>query len=162
MLPKTGVAAFVEGFAHVHNVTAKRSRLNDWAEAVSRADGDGIRLDHVELLLVALRKRDLISGGQAARLLTLHQREKNVAMRPWPRDDRSGKCTERFDATGGLESPEDVSEAHMLPSPDIERATLSVADLCMSLSRPTQAIDLSPSQTSGARANTDVPARGFT
>jgi hypothetical protein len=87
MLPKTGVAAIVERFAHVHNVTATRSALNDWTEAVSRSAGDDIRLDHVELLLVELTKRNLISGCQAAKLLTLYQRGKNVAMRPVPRDD---------------------------------------------------------------------------
>ena len=89
MLPKTGVAAFVERFAHVHNLTAKRSRLNDWAEAVSRAAGDDIRLDHVELLLVALTKRDLISGRQAARLLTLYLTEKAAVRLPQPQEDDS-------------------------------------------------------------------------
>lgn len=89
MLPKTGVAAFVERYAHVHNVTAKRSRLNDWTEAVSRAAGDAIRLNHVELLLVALTKRDLISGRQAARLLTLYLQERALERLPQSRENGS-------------------------------------------------------------------------
>lgn len=78
MLPKTGVAAFVERFARAHNVTAKRTRLNDWAEAVSRVAGDDIKLDQVELLLVQLKKQELISGRQAARLVTLYHRERTL------------------------------------------------------------------------------------
>lgn len=83
------MAVFVERFAHAHSVTAKRSRLNDWTEAVSRAAGDDIKLDQVELLLVALIKRDLISGRQAARLLTLYLTEKAVVRLPQPQEDDS-------------------------------------------------------------------------
>ena len=78
MLPKTGVAAFVESFAHAHNVTAKQSRLNEWAVAVSRMAGDDIKLDQVELLLVEPKLQELISGRQAARLVTLFHRERTL------------------------------------------------------------------------------------
>lgn len=74
-LPKTGVAAFVERLAHAHNVIYKRSRLDDWSEAVTRTAGDDVQLDRTEKLLVALKKNNLISGRQAARLLTNHMRE---------------------------------------------------------------------------------------
>lgn len=75
MLPKNGVSAFVKRFAQTHNVIYKRSRFDDWSESVTRAAGDDVRLDQTEKLLVALKKRNLINGRQAARLLTNHIRE---------------------------------------------------------------------------------------
>lgn len=85
-LPTKGVGAFIEKLAHLHNVSGERTRLNDWAEAVSRAAGDDIRLDYVERLLVALNQQRLINGRQAARLLTNYMRETTIAQRPTPPD----------------------------------------------------------------------------
>lgn len=81
-LPTKEVAAFIERFAHAHNVSGERTRLDDWTEAVSRATGDDIRLDRVERLLVAVMRLGLINGRQAARLLTNYMREMKVAQRP--------------------------------------------------------------------------------
>ena len=75
MLPKSGVGAFVERLARAHSVDYVRSRLEDWSEAVTRAAGDDVRLDRTEKLLVELKKKNLIDGRQAARLLTNHMRE---------------------------------------------------------------------------------------
>jgi hypothetical protein len=85
-LPTQGVGAFIERFAHAHNVSGERTRLDDWTEAVSRAAGDDITLDRVERLLVAVKRLGLINGRQAARLLTNYMREMNVAQRPTPPD----------------------------------------------------------------------------
>ncbi|MNT35430.1 hypothetical protein D3C72_1714580 [compost metagenome] len=74
-LPKEGVGEFVRRFARAHNVVYQRTRLDDWAEAVTRAAGDDVRLDHTEKLLVALKKQHLINGRQAARLLTNYMNE---------------------------------------------------------------------------------------
>ena len=87
LLPKVGVGGFVERFARAHNVFYKRTQMDDWAEAVTRAAGDDVRLDRVEKLLVALKKRNLINGSQAARLMTNHMREsKDVRSVPGPRN----------------------------------------------------------------------------
>lgn len=71
--------------SRAHNVSAERTALDDWTEAVSRAAGDDIRLDRVERLLVAVKMLGLINGRQAARLLTNHMREK-IAQWPTPPD----------------------------------------------------------------------------
>lgn len=54
-----------------------------------------------------------------------------------------------------------VSEQHMVVLSSSERATRTVADVCMSLPRPRRAVDLSPSQMSGARGDIDMPARRY-
>jgi hypothetical protein len=89
MLPKSGVGAFVDRFARAHKVVYERSRLDDWAEAVTRAAGDDVRLDRTEKVLVALKKLNLVSGRQAARLLTNYMREaEDVRSVPGLRDGR--------------------------------------------------------------------------
>jgi len=75
LLPEQDVNQFVESFAAAHQVTSERTRLDDWAEAVKRAAGDDVQMDGTEKLLVALKKRGLINGRQAARLLRNHGRE---------------------------------------------------------------------------------------
>jgi hypothetical protein len=85
-LPTKDVGAFIAQFADMHNVSGERTRLTDWGEAVSRAAGDDIRLDHVERLLLALKQQRLINGRQAARLLTNYMRETKIAQQPIPPD----------------------------------------------------------------------------
>jgi len=74
-LPTEGVGEFIRRFALAHQVTHRRTRLDDWAEAVTRAAGDDIRLDQTEKLLIALKKLQLINGRQAARLLSNYLNE---------------------------------------------------------------------------------------
>lgn len=74
-LPTEGVGEFIRNFAQAHNVVYRRTRLDDWAEAVTRAAGDDIQLDSTEKLLVALKKLHLINGRQAARLLSNYMEE---------------------------------------------------------------------------------------
>jgi hypothetical protein len=76
-LPVQGVAQFVARFAKAHYIEYRRSGLDDFAEAVTRAAGDDIKLDITGKLLVALKKKNLINGHQFARLLTNHQKELN-------------------------------------------------------------------------------------
>ncbi len=74
-LPTSGVGAFVEHLAGAHGVRYQRSGLDDFSEAVTRVAGDDVRLDHTGKLLVALKKKNLITGRQLARLMTNHLRE---------------------------------------------------------------------------------------
>lgn len=76
LLPEQDVRQYVERFAAAHQVAFERTRLDNWAEAVTRAAGDDVVLDITEKLLVALKKRGLISGRQAARLVSNHGKER--------------------------------------------------------------------------------------
>jgi len=74
-LPKRNVSEFVKQFALAKHIQFKRSGLDDWAEAVTRASGDDVKLDRTGKLLVTLKKKHLINGRQMARLMTNHLRE---------------------------------------------------------------------------------------
>ena len=74
-LPLRHVQRFVERFAKAHGIHCVRTGLDDYAEAVTRAAGDEVMLDSMGKLLVALKKKGLINGGQLARLMTNHMRE---------------------------------------------------------------------------------------
>ncbi|CAI1092709.1 hypothetical protein KGP17_24690 [Serratia sp. JSRIV001] len=78
-LPTKGVRKFIEKLAAAHGIQYQRTGLDDFAESVTRLAGDEIELDITEKLLIALKKKDLISGRQLARLMTNYMREvKNV------------------------------------------------------------------------------------
>jgi hypothetical protein len=74
-LPLKNVSAFVQRFAMSRDVHFKRSGLDQWAEAVTRASGDDVTLDETGKLLVALKKKQLINGRQMARLMSNHLSE---------------------------------------------------------------------------------------
>lgn len=54
-----------------------------------------------------------------------------------------------------------VSEDHMVTIASNERATRTVADICLSLPRPRRVVEMSASQMAGANDNVDVPAKRF-
>jgi hypothetical protein len=74
-LPLKNVSAFVQRFAMSRDVHFKRTGLDQWAEAVTRASGDDVTLDETGKLLVALKKKQLINGRQMARLMSNHLSE---------------------------------------------------------------------------------------
>lgn len=78
LLPSEGVAAFVARFAASHGVAYRRTALDVWAETVTQLSGDDVRTDATCDLLVALKRRGLLSGAQMARLLVLHLRERRA------------------------------------------------------------------------------------
>ena len=75
MLPIKGVSDFVRRLAIQHGVIARRTRMDDWADAVTRLAGDDVKQDPTDDLLVALTKKNIISGRQMVRLLTNHMKE---------------------------------------------------------------------------------------
>ena len=80
-LPTAGVGAFIRGLAEEHGIRHRRSRFDDWAEAVARVgEGDDVVLDHTEKLLVELAKRKIVSGRQASRLLNNYMEEKPAVL----------------------------------------------------------------------------------
>jgi hypothetical protein len=74
-LPTKDVKLYVERFAQVHGIQYTRTKLDDYAEAITRTAGDDVKLDSTGKLLVALKKNELINGRQLARLMTNHMRE---------------------------------------------------------------------------------------
>lgn len=74
-LPKIGVGDFIRRLAAAKHIAYKRNRLDDWAEAVTRAAGDDVRLDPTQKLLMLLTKKHIVSGRQAARLLNNYMEE---------------------------------------------------------------------------------------
>ena len=82
LLPEQDVREYVERFAAEHRAIFERTRLDDCAEAVTKAPGDDVVLDRTEKLLVALKKRGLISCRQAVRFMSSHARELKVTKDP--------------------------------------------------------------------------------
>lgn len=78
-LPKKNVSDFVHRLARSRHVIFKRSGLDEWAEAVTRAAGDDVKLDETGKLLVILKKKHFINGRQMARLMANHLRESQRA-----------------------------------------------------------------------------------
>ncbi|WP_439609432.1 hypothetical protein [Hydrogenophaga sp.] len=76
VLPESDVGNFVKAFAASNGVRATRTRLDLFAEAVTRLAGDAVKLDEVGQTLVALRERNLVSGTEMNRLMVNHLREK--------------------------------------------------------------------------------------
>ncbi len=74
-LPTRHVAEYVHRLAAAHHVTYQRSRLEDWAEAVTRAAGDNVRTDRTDGLLIRLKQRKILNAEQFSRLLINHRRE---------------------------------------------------------------------------------------
>ena len=79
--PIKDVASYVANLAAMHGVVFKRTRLDDFAEAVTRLAGDDERLDATGKLLASLRRKSVINGPQLARLMSNHMREQRNAVR---------------------------------------------------------------------------------
>lgn len=76
VLPKTNVGQFVANFARRHGVRATRTKLDAFAEAVTRLAGDDVKLDQVGQTLVALHDRKLVSGDEMIKLMHSHIHER--------------------------------------------------------------------------------------
>lgn len=74
-IPVTNVASFVLDLAKQYGVRATRTRLDEFAEALTRLSGDEVVLDLVGQTLVALRENQLITGMQMNRMFVNHIRE---------------------------------------------------------------------------------------
>lgn len=74
-LPTRNVADFVERLAEAYGIQYKRSGLDDFAEAVTRAAGDDVTIDITGKLLIALKKNYRINGLQFSQLMLNHIRE---------------------------------------------------------------------------------------
>jgi len=67
----------VRDLASRHQITASRSEIDDWADAVTLLAGDDVTLDDVEELIVALRRSGAIDGQTLTRLHSRYLDERN-------------------------------------------------------------------------------------
>jgi DNA-binding response OmpR family regulator len=88
-LPRTGVRDFVCRLAEANQIVYERTRLDDWADAVTQAAGDDVKLDATETLLLALAKKQVITGRQLMRLLNNYMEEADTVRPVQPGADAS-------------------------------------------------------------------------
>lgn len=74
-LPRRTASEFPQPLASAHGVAYRRPGLDDWAEAVTRASGDDVRLDATKGLLVSLKNRRVISERAMSRLPSNHLKQ---------------------------------------------------------------------------------------
>ncbi|WP_404406860.1 hypothetical protein [Pelagibacterium halotolerans] len=58
----------IRSLAKQHGIVASRTRLDDWADDVTRLAGDDVNFDEVQELIVALRKAGVVDGVELTRL----------------------------------------------------------------------------------------------
>jgi hypothetical protein len=80
-LPRQHVQNFIERLARWHQVSPNRTGLDRWAEAVTRASGDTVKLDSVGHLLAKLKQKHVINGRQMAHLMNNYVTERDSAKR---------------------------------------------------------------------------------
>lgn len=71
-IPTEGIRAFVMKLAKKHHISFARTKMDDWADTVTRLAGDSVTAD----LLVALKRARKLSDRDMAMLLIKHEREK--------------------------------------------------------------------------------------
>lgn len=74
-LPRRNVGKYIEALARTHRISSKRTGLDRWTEAVSRAAGDVVQLDSVGRLLAKLKEKHVINGKQMAHLMNNYMTE---------------------------------------------------------------------------------------
>lgn len=77
-LPKRNVSRFIVSLAKAYHIAYRRSKLDAWAEAVTRAAGDDVSLDTTGNLLTQLFKAKVINGRQMSRLMTNYMLEQSA------------------------------------------------------------------------------------
>ena len=78
-LPRHNVGKYIQTLARTHHISSKRTGLDSWTEAVSRAAGDSVQLDAVGRLLAKLKQEHVIDGRQMAHLMNNYMMEREGA-----------------------------------------------------------------------------------
>lgn len=79
---KNSVSEKVFEMAKTHGVEYKKTRLDAWANDVTRLSGDDVELDEVELLLLALCRAGHLSGREMLEFQNEYKNEGEVDVRP--------------------------------------------------------------------------------
>jgi len=67
-------AEHIQALAREHGVTAERSQLDDFADAVTRLAGDDVELDETEQLLVALTRKGILTAREMSDLAVAYRK----------------------------------------------------------------------------------------
>ncbi len=70
------VASFVQRLARERKISYEQEPLDDFAGAVSRLSDAEVEFDEIELLVVALRRNDIVTPKQAILLHAAYLRQK--------------------------------------------------------------------------------------
>jgi len=81
-IPSSGLGQFVKDLANHHNVTYVRTFADEWGDAVTRLADDEVHVDHIQRLLISLRRAGKVSSDQMATILVRYLREKKARVRP--------------------------------------------------------------------------------
>ena len=79
-VPKTGLAQYVTSLARRLHVGFERTYGDDWAESVTRLAGDSVKTDHIEDLVVAMKRAGKINGADMVKMLGSYLDEKQRAL----------------------------------------------------------------------------------
>lgn len=74
-IPTFGVAKYVSTLAKKHNITYSVNPMDTWAQTVTRLAGDVVKPDHVEDLIIALKRAGKITQKEVATLTVNYLRE---------------------------------------------------------------------------------------
>ena len=80
-IPTSGVAKHVSSLAKKHNITYSVNPMDTWAQTVTRLAGDVVKPDHVEDLIIALKRAGKISKKEVATLTVNYLRETKRSVR---------------------------------------------------------------------------------
>lgn len=80
-IPTFGVAKYVSTLAKKHNITYSVNPMDKWAQTVTRLAGDVVKPDHVEDLIIALKRAGKISKKEVATLTVNYLRETKRSVR---------------------------------------------------------------------------------
>lgn len=73
----TTVADQVRTLAAQHKIAYRASKLDRWADAVTRLAGDEVEFDDTQRLIVELARAEIISEIEMLRLIQRHHRDIN-------------------------------------------------------------------------------------
>lgn len=76
-MPTQNIQDFVIELAKYHNVSYNYNSIDQFADSVTSLAGDDVKHDHVEDLLVALKRAGKLSMQQVARLSVSYLRERH-------------------------------------------------------------------------------------
>lgn len=80
-IPTSGVAKYVSTLAKKHNITYSVNPMDTWAQTVTRLAGDVVKPDHIEDLIIALKRAGKISKKEVAALTVNYLRETKRGVR---------------------------------------------------------------------------------
>jgi hypothetical protein len=76
VMPTHNIAAFVIELAKLHNVTYTKTSIDELADVITNLADDDVKMDRIELLLIALERAGVIASDNIVPLHINYLREK--------------------------------------------------------------------------------------